>query len=171
MPMVVLGPFTTEEQVSFVAAEVDDYASWLVERGDASDLAAALARARDEIGPEVDAAVAAAELFWAAHTAEGATVGWLWVKPASDGMPAGAAFLYQILVKPEMRRQGYGAAMLANLEQELAAADYGELRLNVWDTNVAGGALYERAGYKLVEKLVGKRQLRKYLRSGERVPH
>jgi len=171
MPAVVLEPLTREEQLSFVAAEVNDYAAWLVERGDAFDLAAAVARARDEIEPEVESAVAAEELFWAAHNADGATVGWLWVKPASVGMPVGAAFLYQILVTPEMRRQGYATAMLTKLEKELAAAGYAELRLNVWDTNEAGRRLYDRAGYEPVEQLVGKRQLRKYLRSAERVPH
>jgi ribosomal protein S18 acetylase RimI-like enzyme len=161
--LVVLGPLTRDEQLAFVAAETSDYASWLVERGDAPDLAAALARARDEIEPEVEAAVRAEELFWTAHIPAGATVGWLWVKTGMDGMPVRAAFLYQILVRPEMRRQGYGAAMLVNMEQALAAAGYVELRLNVWDTNVAGRRLYERSGYELVERLPAKRQLRKYL--------
>ena len=37
--------------------------------------------------------------------------------------------------------------MLAALEQELAAAGHGKLRLNGWDTNAAGRSVYARAGY------------------------
>ncbi|HET7087370.1 MAG TPA: GNAT family N-acetyltransferase [Anaerolineae bacterium] len=112
---------------------------------------------------EVEAAVQAGEQFWAAHNAEGATVGWLWVKCSLEGLPPSAAFLYQILVKPEVRRQGYGTAMLAALEDVLAADGWSELRLNVWHTNEAGRRLYERAGYKLVERFSTKRQLHKRL--------
>jgi ribosomal protein S18 acetylase RimI-like enzyme len=162
---VVLGPLTREEQAAFITAETTDYAAWLVERGDAPDMGAAVARARAEIQPEVAAAVEAREQFWAAHDAHGATVGWLWVKPSEVGLPAAAAFLYQILVRPEFRRRGYGGAMLAALEQFLAAVGYAELRLNVWDTNVAVHRLYARAGYELVQQLPAKRQLRKRLRA------
>lgn len=45
--------------------------------------------------------------------------------------------------------------MLATLEHVLAAAGYAELRLNVWDTNVAGRGLYAGAGYELVEQAPG----------------
>jgi ribosomal protein S18 acetylase RimI-like enzyme len=78
-------------------------------------------------------------------------------------LPPNAAFLYQILVKLEFRRQGYGTAMLAALEEVLAAAGWGELRLNVWDTNEAARHLYERAGYEVAERFPAKRQLRKQL--------
>jgi ribosomal protein S18 acetylase RimI-like enzyme len=143
--------------------QVVDYAEWLVDRGEAADPAVVLARARAEIEPEVEAAVRAGEELWAAHDARGLTVGWLWVKPSWDGLPPDAAFLYQILVKPEVRRRGYGAAMLAELERVLGAAGRRELRLNVWETNLAGRRLYERAGYELVAQLPQKRQLRKQL--------
>ncbi len=160
---VVLAPLTVDERRAFTSAQVADYADSLVGRGEVADPVAALARARAEIKLEVEAAVQAGEEFWAAHNAEGATVGWLWVKRSLEGMPPCAAFLYQILVKAEVRRQGYGTAMLAALEDVLAAAGRCELRLNVWDTNVAGRRLYERAGYKLVERFPAKRQLHKRL--------
>lgn len=132
-------------------------------QGEVMDPVAALARARAEIETEVEVAVQVGDQVWAAHTAQGATVGWMWVKCSVDGLPSSAAFLYQILVKPEVRRQGYGAAIPAALEDILAASGWSELRLNVWDTNDAANRLYEGAGYKLVEQLPAKRQLHKRL--------
>ena len=163
MPKVALVPLAPEELDAFVAAQAAEDAAWQVERGEATDLAAAYARARAEIEPEVEVAVRAGEQFWAAHDARGVTVGWLWVKPSVAGLPPDAAFLYQILVTPEARRRGYGGAMLAALEHVLAAAGRRELRLNVWDTNDAGRRLYARAGYEQVDRLPAKRQLRKRL--------
>jgi ribosomal protein S18 acetylase RimI-like enzyme len=106
-------------------------------------------------------------MLWSAQAATGVTVGWLWVKPARQGLPAETAFLQQILVKPEARRQGHGGAMLTALEQHLAETGWRELRLNVWDTNQPGRRLYERAGYALVEQLDGKSQLCKRLVSAD----
>ena len=71
--------------------------------------------------------------------------------------------LYQVQVRSGLRRRGYGRAMPAALERTLAASGRRELRLNVWDTNAGARRLYERAGFELVERRVGKRQLRKRL--------
>jgi GNAT superfamily N-acetyltransferase len=67
----------------------------------------------------------------------------------------------QGIVKAEARRQGYGTAMLAALEDVLAAGGWSKLRFNVYDTNEAGRRLYERAGYTLVERFGAMRQLHK----------
>jgi ribosomal protein S18 acetylase RimI-like enzyme len=160
---VVLVPLTLEERRAFTAALAADEVDFLVGRGDVADPVAALARARTEIEAAVEAAVRAGEQFWAAHTAEGPTVGWLWVKCPFQGLPPSVAFLEQILVKPEVRRHGYATAMLAALEEVLAASGWSELRLNVYDTNEAGRCLYERAGYEEVGRIEAKRQLRKRL--------
>ena len=162
-PTVALGPLTPDERCAFVDEQVADYAEWLVERGDAHDLATAGAGARAEIEPEVDAAFQAGDHFWTAHDEHGTTVGWLWVKLTQPGLPPDAAFLYQIQVRSGLRRLGYGSAMLAALERTLAATGRRELRLIVWDTNAIARRLYERAGYEPAEQLVGKRQLRKRL--------
>lgn len=165
--LVVLVPLTLEQRRAFTSTLATDYVDVLVGRGEAADPVAALARAQVEIEAEIEAAVQAGQLFWAAHTPEGATIGWLWVKSALQGLPPAAAFLEQILVKPEVRRQGYGAAMLAALEDDLAAGGWSELRLNVYDSNEAGRRLYEQAGYKEVERFEGKRQLHKRLPPAE----
>ena len=161
--LVVLAPFTLEERRAFIATLVAEEVDLVVGRGELPDPVAALARARAEIEAEVEAAVQANEQFWAAHNSEDATVGWLWIKGPLQGLPPAAAFLYQILVKVEFRRHGYGSAMLAALEEALAAGNWSELRLNVYDTNDVGRRMYERAGYKEVERFAAKRQLHKLL--------
>jgi ribosomal protein S18 acetylase RimI-like enzyme len=167
VPVVVLEPLTPEERRAFADEQIGDYAAWLLERGEAADFATALRRAQAAIKPEMERALQAGGVFWTARSADHGTVGWLWVKPPGDGLPPDvppdAAFLYQILVKPALRRAGYGAAMLSALEHALAASGKRELHLNVWDTNMAGKRLYERAGYELVEQLPAKRHLRKHL--------
>jgi ribosomal protein S18 acetylase RimI-like enzyme len=167
--LIVLASLTLEERRAFTSALVADEVDSLVGRGEVADPVAALARAQAEIEAEVEAAVQAGEQFWAAHNDEGATVGWLWVKCSLEGLPPSAAFLYQILIKPEVRRQGCGSAMLAALEDVLAAGGWSELRLNVYDTNEAGRRLYERAGYEEVERFGGKRQLHKRLQAADSI--
>ena len=164
MALVRLAPMTAPERAAFAEAQIEDYAAWLLERGDEATPAGARARAESEIEPELATAVVTGDLLWTASREEdGRTVGWLWVKRAEAGLPVDAAFLYQIQVVVEVRRRGFGRAMLATVEGELAGLGYGELRLNVWDTNVAVQQLYATTGYELVERLVGKRQLRKVL--------
>jgi len=160
---IVLSPLTLEARRAFTAALVADYVDFLLGRSERADPVAALERAQAEIEAEVEVAVQAGDQFWAAYNVEGATVGWLWVKYALEGLPASAAFLYQILVQAEVRRQGYGAAMLAAVESVLTTSGWRELRLNVWDTNAAARRLYQRAGYTLVEQFPLKRQLHKRL--------
>ena len=165
MADLTLASATPAERAAFTDEQVADYAAWLVERKAAASLDEALVRARAEIEPEMAAAPAAGDAFWTARDAQGVTVGWLWVQMVPRAQPTEAAFLYQISVRPEVRRRGYGTAMLAALEQTLARAGYRELRLNVWDTNEAGQRLYARAGYECVAVLEEKRQLRQRLRA------
>ena len=162
-PRVVLVPLSPDEQQAFISELAAEDAAWRVERGDASDPAEALARARAEIEGELEAAAQDGDQLWAAQTSRGETVGWLWVKYRQAGLPPDAAFLEQILVRPAHRRRGHAAAMLVALEVVLAARGRRELHLNVWNTNTPGRRLYARAGYETIEQLPGKCHLRKPL--------
>jgi ribosomal protein S18 acetylase RimI-like enzyme len=155
-----------EERHAFATVLGEEHLDYLVGRGEAADPVAARAGVRAEI----EAEMGAGDEFWAAQDVGGGTVGWLWVKGSVEGLPLSAAFLYQILVKKELRRRGYGMAMLAALEEVLAASGRTELRLNVWDSNEGARRLYERAGYEEVERFPGKWQLRKRLASAARMP-
>jgi ribosomal protein S18 acetylase RimI-like enzyme len=89
--------------------------------------------------------MARGDRLWSAVDGAGRTVGWLWVKPFDRAV----AFLEQITVVEAVRRQGHGRAMLAALEQFLAADAIEELRLHVNRANEAARALYTAAGYEL----------------------
>lgn len=158
--LVALGP---EERGALAEVLISDYVEWLTARCPADSPSTVHARARVEIEADLAAAACAGDLFWAALASDGSTVGWVWVTCSEPGAPAEAAFLSQILVVSERRRQGYGRAMLSALETALTSLGFGELRLNVWDSNTAARELYAASGYELAYPLPGKQQLRKRL--------
>jgi ribosomal protein S18 acetylase RimI-like enzyme len=123
----------------------------------------ALERARRELMPllERDYAhgVERGDRLWSAVDRNGETVGWLWVKP----LEAAAAFLEQITVAEPARRQGYGRAMLAALEELLAREGIEQLRLNVFRANEPARALYAAGGYEQTGGDERRRFLRKRL--------
>jgi ribosomal protein S18 acetylase RimI-like enzyme len=159
---VVLVEMTDSEREDFVRCDVADYAAYLADSGSAADQIDWEPRLRDEHAT----AVVNGDRQWTALATDGASVGWLWVMPAQADMPSDSAFLYQILVRPESRRKGFGRAMLAALEDTLARDGIVEVRLNVFDTNHPARTLYADAGYELVRALQGKSQLRKRLADG-----
>jgi len=86
--------------------------------------------------------------FWSAHpTQEPTTAGYLWLvlRPLADGTEA---YVMDLEVLPEARRQGLGRATMLAAEQ--AARDLGAtvMRLNVFAHNVAAVRLYEGLGYR-----------------------
>ncbi len=165
MPEVVLIPLTEDERETFLHEEVADYADQQV-RDAGWPREGALERARTEITPvferELADAVASGERLWSAKSADGRSVGWLWVRPI-DGTSARSVFLEQITVAASCRRQGYGGAMLAAMEELLAADGEEELQLRVFVANEAARGLYAAAGYEEVEHDERRVSLRKRL--------
>ena len=107
-------------------------------------------------------AVASDDRLWSAASADGQSVGWLWVKPI-DGADEPSVFLEQITVAASCRRQGYGRAMLGALEELLAADGAEELQLNVFVANEAARGLYAATGYEEVGRDERRVSLRKRL--------
>jgi ribosomal protein S18 acetylase RimI-like enzyme len=162
---VVLIPLTEGERQTFLHEEVSDYADQQV-RDAAWPSDTALDRARAEITPvserELAEAVASGDRLWSAKSADGQSVGWLWVK-SIDGVSESNVFLEQIAVAARCRRRGFGRAMLGALEQLLAADGVEELRLNVFVANEAARGLYEAADYEEVGRDERRVTLRKRL--------
>ena len=149
-----LAPLTPDERHAFAEAQIADFAEWLVDQGQAPDLEAAHGRARAEIEAELAGAVASGDLFWSALDASGETVGWLWVKSSSPGLPPRAAYLYQILVKPVARRRGHGLAMLATLEELLTEPGRDRASPSHPEHQPARSpSLRPRHGFELVERI------------------
>jgi ribosomal protein S18 acetylase RimI-like enzyme len=165
VPEVVLIPLTEDERETFLHEEVADYADQQV-RDAGWPRERALERARAEITPvferELADAVVSGDRLWSAKSAEGRSVGWLWVKPI-DGAGTRTVFLEQITVAASCRRQGYGGAMLAAMEELLAADGTEELQLRVFVGNQAARRLYAAARYEEVEHDERRVSLRKRL--------
>ena len=138
------GRFVEEELANYADQQVRD-AGWPQEE--------ALDRARVELMPtierELDDAAEKGHQVWSAIGPDARPVGWLWVKP-SDEANERSAYLYQITVAANHRRQGYGSAMLAALEEVLARGDVDELHLHVNIANEPGRRMYASAGYEQV---------------------
>ena len=143
-------PLTERERTTFLEEEVTDYADQQI-RDAGWPPEEALDRARAEITPVFDRelvdAMASDDRLWSARSADGQSVGWLWIKPL-DGASVPSVFLEQITVAASCRRRGYGHAMLEALEALLAADGVQELRLNVFVGNQAARGLYSAAGYE-----------------------
>lgn len=142
-----------------------------------AELISSYARDRAQAGewaPEVAEQRAAAEtdgllpgglatsgmLLMTAQTPAGEQVGSVWVA-LRLGEPGGSAWIYDIVVAPQRRGQGYGRALLAAAEQEAARHGARAIALNVFGTNAVARSLYESAGYEITAL-----QMRKPLEPG-----
>jgi ribosomal protein S18 acetylase RimI-like enzyme len=89
--------------------------------------------------------------------AAGTAVGNAWVGPdpnRADG--SDAAWLYDINVHPQARRNGYGSAILAAVEALVLRDGKSRLGLNVVGTNEAAIALYRKNGYAVMTMQMSK---------------
>lgn len=168
MPEVTLIPLAEDERRTLLQEEVADYADQQV-RDAGWPPAQALDRAKAEIAPvfdrELAEAMASDDRLWSAKSADGRSVGWLWVKAIDSEVPS--VFLEQITVAARCRRRGYGRAMLTVLEELLAADGVEELRLNVFVANEAARCLYSAAGYEEVGRDERRVRLRKVLHTSD----
>jgi ribosomal protein S18 acetylase RimI-like enzyme len=77
---------------------------------------------------------------------------------ATDIAASGAtAFGYAFEVREEMRRQGYGRAVMVAAEQECRNRGVVAVRLNVFGFNRGAQALYEQMGFEVTNVLMTKR--------------
>jgi ribosomal protein S18 acetylase RimI-like enzyme len=92
-----------------------------------------------------------------AEDAAGTPVGNAWVGPdphRADG--SDAAWLFDINVYPRARRNGYGYAILAEVEALVVRDGKTRLGLNVVGTNEAAIALYRKSGYAVMTMQMSK---------------
>jgi ribosomal protein S18 acetylase RimI-like enzyme len=82
----------------------------------------------------------------------GEPVGRIWLGLEHPRGTADCAFLYDIEVDEPYRGQGYGRALLAAAEEAARSRGLSALELNVFGGNAAAIALYESAGYLVVQQ-------------------
>jgi ribosomal protein S18 acetylase RimI-like enzyme len=144
---VVLRAMTRDEFAAYREHLVTAYAQDMVDAGAFDDLPTALTaseRSTRELLPEGPGSPG--HHLWSAVDGDTA-VGILWIH--AEGAKA---FIYDLEVRQEQRRRGYGQEMLD--AGALAAVDLGArtLALNVFGPNDGARALYERAGYDTTEQ-------------------
>lgn len=81
-------------------------------------------------------------------------VGVIWFKTKVEDPKA--AFIYDIEIKEDLRGNGYGAAALLLLEQEVKKFGKSKISLHVFGHNANAIRLYERLGYATTNILMSK---------------
>ncbi len=141
-----LRPMLPVEFDAYLAWVVDDYAAELERNGKVTGEAATRAsRASfDQLLPE-GVATPGQVLLVAENPHDGERVGVLWFGPSTDD-PA-MAWIYDITVNEDRRRQGWGRAIMRSFEDEARARGFARAGLNVYGDNHVARRLYESLGY------------------------
>jgi ribosomal protein S18 acetylase RimI-like enzyme len=80
--------------------------------------------------------------------AGGPVLGFVWFGTMPRGT-AKVAFVFQLFIQPEYRRQGHGRAALTREEQLAADLGLPGIALNVFGSNLGAQALYQSLGYAI----------------------
>ncbi len=94
-------------------------------------------------------------LFTALDAWSGAPVGMVWLAERGDGASR-QGFIYDILVSPQVRGQGYGRALLSAVEAEAARLGLPRIGLHVFGHNHVAIRLYETSGYVVTNLVMAK---------------
>ena len=78
--------------------------------------------------------------------AAGPVLGFVWLGSVPRGSSR-VAFVFQLFVYPQYRRQGHGRAALERVEELATRLGFAAVALNVFGSNVGAQALYRSLGY------------------------
>ncbi len=144
-PAVRLEPMTETEYAAYRERAEDSYAEG-IHRSGAMSLADARAKAVEDYARLLpDGLATAGQRLWTAFDgSEPVGVLWLGFKDTDEGL---TAFGFDFEVREDLRRHGYGRAMM--LAAERACRDLGVVRvgLSVFGDNLGAQALYEQMGF------------------------
>jgi ribosomal protein S18 acetylase RimI-like enzyme len=86
------------------------------------------------------------------------TIGGRIVATVMAGFDGHRGWIYRVAVLPELRKRGYGQAMMAEAERLLAQAGCTKINLQVRSTNTEAVAFYRSLGFEVEERIsMGKR--------------
>jgi ribosomal protein S18 acetylase RimI-like enzyme len=135
-----LEPMTEDEYKPWRAEAEAHYAQSLVTSGQpAQDAARNAAHTYARLLP--DEFATPDHHFWYAYDGE-RRVGFLWIKVTDN-----AAFVYNIAVEPDVRRRGYGRAIMLAAERWCRENALARIGLHVFAHNTGARALYEQLGF------------------------
>ncbi len=150
-PAVRLAPMTEQEYGAYRATSAEEYATQIADAG-AMSLAEARQKAADDAARLLpDGLATPGSHLWTAYDGDQA-VGVLWLHVESR-----TAAVYDIVVRPGLRRRGYGRAIMRAAERESRARGAVLLRLNVFGHNAAARNLYDSLGFQVTSVQLHKR--------------
>lgn len=119
------------------------------------DEAAALKLSRESFASLLPEGLQTADnfLFLAVRGAE--VLGWLWFKIVAE-WGVTSAFVYDLEVKAEYRRQGVARAIMALLESQARARGASKIALHVFGQNTSARDLYLKSGYTITDYSMAK---------------
>jgi RimJ/RimL family protein N-acetyltransferase len=146
--MLHLVPMTETEFAAYLANAVRDYADAHIRAGDVHP-EEALARAQKDYDELLPDGLRSKDdfLFTLTHDALG-PIGMIWFE-LRERRAAKSAYIYDFVVREDLRGQGYGRHALELLEAKLRELGVGRIGLNVFGYNHAARALYEKMGYQI----------------------
>jgi GNAT superfamily N-acetyltransferase len=135
-------PMSAEEYESFMAGEVEGFAEELASAG--TELEQALERSRTMMGELLPSGMQSPGMEFLVGEVAGVPVGDLWLSTGET-----MAFVYNIVVRPDQRRRGYGAAIMNAAAIRCRELGHPVLGLNVFAHNPNARALYDKLGYRV----------------------
>ena len=145
--MTVLVPMNAAFYDEFAELLAKDYAGENVTAGLwAADTA--LERARHSIQASLPQGIETSDhyLYEIKTDAQNDRVGYLWFANV-ERYKVHSAFVYELMIYPQFRRQGHAAAAFRLMEQRLREMGSAAIELNVFASNPAAQALYASLGY------------------------
>ena len=155
MTEVRLEPMTEEQYRAYREFADENYARDIAESG-AMSYADAVQKSADDFGRLLPKGLATPDhYFWTAYDGQ-TEVGVLWlrIEQKADGLQA---FGFDFRVVPELRRHGYGRAMMVAAEQICRERGVVSIGLNVFGFNAGARSLYEQMGFEVTAIQMKKR--------------
>jgi RimJ/RimL family protein N-acetyltransferase len=146
--MLDLIPMTEAEFAAYLSHAVRDYADAHLRAGDVLP-EEALARAQKDYDELLPDGLHSKDdfLLTLSHDTLGA-IGMVWFELRQRGTTK-SAYLFDFMVREDLRGQGYGRRALELLELKLRGLGVEKIGLNVFGYNHAARALYEKMGYEV----------------------
>jgi ribosomal protein S18 acetylase RimI-like enzyme len=152
---VHLEPMTREQYDAYRVTAEDEYAESIRDSGSMPEAEAREQAAADYARLLPDGLDTEGQRFWTAYDGD-EVVGLLWLglKDTSEGV---SAFGFDFSVREDLRRRGYGRALMQ--AAEVVCRDLGVVTvgLRVFGDNLAAQALYEQMGFEVTSIAMSKR--------------
>ena len=154
-PGVRLVPMTAERYALFRTTQERVYAESIARSGAFGERQARAKAAEDFDRLLPEGLASPGHELWTGHGDDGAEVGFLWLHltERDDGLHA---FGYEFEVREDLRRRGYGRALMLAAEQLCRERGVVSVGLSVFGFNAGARALYEEQGFTVTAEMRAK---------------